>query len=85
MGIAFENKDDLLVITVGRKVRAIELYLLPTLEVRQDEWAAIDKDHNVIPPAGVKEPDEDEENTTPGGLHIDKNGELNVDEFATVK
>lgn len=49
-GIAFESRDDLLVIAIGEKVRAIELYLLPTLTVRQEEWAAIDKDHNVITP-----------------------------------
>ncbi len=84
-GLAFEQKDDLLVITVGRRVRAIELYLLPTLAVRQDEWAAIDKDHNVISPAGVKEPDENKENTTPGGLHIDKDGNLEIEAFAAVK
>lgn len=84
-GLAFEQKDDLLVITVGRKVRAIELYLLPTLAVRQDEWAAIDKNHNVISPAGVKEPDENKENTTPGGLRIDKDGNLEIEAFAAVK
>lgn len=85
MGIAFENKDDLLMIYIGKKVKAIELYLLPDLTVRQNEWAAIDKDHNVITPAGVKEPDDNKENTTPGGLHIDKDGELDVDESATLK
>ncbi len=84
-GIAFENKDDLLVIAIGRKVRAIELYLLPNLTVRLDTWAAIDKDHNVITPTGVKEPDENKENTTPGGLHVSKNGELEIDAFAAVK
>ncbi len=84
-GLAFESKDDVLVIFIGRKVRAVELYLLPTLAVRQDEWAAIDKDHNVITPAGVQEPDENQENTTPGGLHIRKNGELEIEAFAPVK
>ncbi len=84
-GIVFEPKEDLLVITVGRKVRAIELYLLPELTVRQDEWAAIDKDHNVITPAGVKEPDENKENTTPGGLHIDKNGKLDMEAVTAAK
>ncbi len=84
-GIAFEKKDDLLVVYIGKKVKAIELYLLPGLSVRQDDWAAIDKDHNVITPAGVKEPDEDGENTTPGGLHIDRDGSLDVEEFAAAK
>jgi len=77
-GIAFETEDDWLVICVGRRVRAIELYLLPGLTVRRDEWAAIDKDHNVITPAGVREPDENRENTTPGGLHIGRNGDLDI-------
>ncbi len=85
LGIAFAREDDLLVIYIGKKVKAIELYLLPDLTVRQDDWAAIDKDHNVITPEGVKEPDENEENTTPGGLHIDEGGDLDVDEFAAVK
>ncbi len=84
-GLAFESKDGLLVIFIGRRVRAIELYLLPELTVRQDAWAAIDKDHNVITLAGVKAPDEDKENTTPGGLHIRKNGELDTNAFATAK
>ncbi len=84
-GLAFESKDDLLVITVGRKVRAIELYLLPELTVRQDDWAAIDKKHNVITPAGITEPDENKENTTPGGLHINRKGELEADVLAHAK
>lgn len=81
-GIAFESQDDLLVITIGKKVRAVELYLLPTLTVRQEEWAAIDKDHNVITPEGVQEPDENKENTTPGGLHIGKDGKLDIEPIA---
>ncbi len=84
-GIAFEQKDDLPVITLGRRVRAVELYLLPTLAVRQEQWAAIDKDHNVITPMGVKEPDENKENTTPGGLHISKNGSLEIKQRIAVK
>jgi len=78
-GIEFETKDDLLVIYIGKKVKAIELYLLPDLTIRQDDWAAIDKKHNVITPEGVTEPDDNKENTTPGGLHIDKDGDLEVD------
>jgi len=85
LGIAFEKQDDLLVIYIGKKVKAIELYLGSDLTVRQDEWAAIDKDHNVITPAGVKEPDENGENITPGGLHIDEDSKLDVDEFAPVE
>ena len=84
-GLAFERKDDLLVIYMGKKVRAIELYLLPDLTVRPDDWAAIDKKHNVITPLGVTEPDENKENTTPGGLHINEKGELEVDILVEAK
>ncbi len=84
-GIVFESKEDLLVIAIGRSVRAIELYLTPAITVRQDEWAAIDKDHNVISPAGVKAPDENKENTTPGGLHIDKDGKLDMEAVTAAK
>ncbi len=84
-GIAVETKDDLLTITIGGKIRAIELYLLSDLVVRQDDWAAIDKDHNVITPEGVTPPNEDKENATPGGLHISKKGEVDIEAFAAAK
>lgn len=79
-GIAFETKDDILNILVGRKVRAIELYMLlaeSEIIVTQNNWAAIDKKRNVITPDGVKEP-EDKQNTTPGGLHINKDGYFEI-------
>lgn len=79
-GIAFETKDDMLKILVSRKVRAIELYMLlaeSEIIVTQDNWAAIDKKRNVITPDGVKEP-EDKQNTTPGGLHINKDGYFEI-------
>ncbi len=79
-GIVFEEDDDMLKVFVSREVRAVELYLL-TLEseivIRQDKWAAIDKKRNVITPEGVTEP-EDKENTTPGGLHVDKDGYFEI-------
>lgn len=79
-GIAFETKDDMLKILVSRKVRAIELYMLlaeSEIIVTQNNWAAIDKKRNVITPDGVKEP-EDKQNTTPGGLHINKDGYFEI-------
>ena len=82
-GIEFETEDDRLIITVGRKVRAIELYLFPTesgITVSFGNWAAIDKKRNVITPDGVKEP-EDRQNTTPGGLHINKDGVYEIPEI----
>lgn len=78
--ITFETKDDVLEILVGRKVRAIELYMLlaeSEIIVTQNNWAAIDKKRNVITPDGVKEP-EDKQNTTPGGLHINKDGYFEI-------
>jgi len=80
-GIEFEKKDDILKIYVGRKVRAIELYMLaegPVLNVRQDKWAAIDKDRNVITESGVTKPVNDC-NVTPGGLQIDKKNNVGID------
>lgn len=79
-GIAFENKDDILEISISRKVRAIELYMRLTeteIVVTQNNWAAIDKKRNVITPNGIKEP-EDKQNTTPGGLHINKDGYFEI-------
>ncbi len=79
-GIAFETNDGILEIYLSRKVRAIELYMLiigDEIIVTQDNWAAIDKDRNVITPDGVKEP-EDKQNTTPGGLHINKDGYFEI-------
>lgn len=79
-GITFETKDGVLEILVGRKVRAIELYMLlaeSEIIVTQNNWAAIDKKRNVITPDGVKEP-EDKQNTTPGGLHINKDGYFEI-------
>lgn len=75
-----KSKDDVLKILVGRKVRAIELYMLlaeSEIIVTQNNWAAIDKKRNVITPDGVKEP-EDKQNTTPGGLHINKDGYFEI-------
>ncbi len=79
-GIAFETKDDVLEISVSRKVRAIELYMRlaeSEIIVKQNDWAAIDKKRNVITPDGVQEP-EDNQNTTPGGLHINKDGYFEI-------
>ncbi len=85
-GIAFETKDDILEISVGRRVRAIELYMRLTesgIIVTQNNWAAIDKKRNVITPDGIKEP-EDKQNTTPGGLHINKDGYFEIKTPVTI-
>lgn len=79
-GIAFETKDDILEITVSRRVRAVELYMYfieSEIIVTQDKWAAIDKKRNVITPDGVKEP-QDKQNTTPGGLHVNEDGYFEI-------
>ncbi len=80
VGIEFETKDDILEISISRKIRAIELYTLFTgaeIIIKQNNWAAIDKKRNVITPDGVKEP-EDKQNTTPGGLHINQKGYFQI-------
>lgn len=79
-GIEIEIEKDLVTVSVGRKVQAIELYMtaMPnTLMIRTDDWAAIDKKCNVITPFGIKEP-VDGYNVTPGGLSIDKHKNLSV-------
>lgn len=66
---------------IGKKVIAVEIYVDSSagdLEIDPKRWAAIDKDHNVITPDGIKEP-EDECNVTPGGLKIDENDNLIVE------
>ncbi len=79
-GIEIEIEKDLVTVSIGRKVQAIELYMtaMPnTLIIRTDDWAAIDKKCNVITPLGIKKPD-DGYNITPGGLSIDKHKNLSV-------
>lgn len=87
-GVAFDIKDGVLEISVSRKVMAIELYMHLSeseITVDQSNWAAIDKKRNVITPDGVKKP-EDKQNTTPGGLHINKDGYFEImDPVVTVK
>lgn len=65
---------------IGKKVIAVEIYVDSSAEdlvINPDEWAAIDKDHNVITPDGLEEP-ENGCNRTPGGLYIDKHNNLMV-------
>lgn len=79
-GIEFKIEKDLVTVSIGYKVQAIELYMAAvtnTLMIRPDDWAAIDKKCNVITPLGIKKP-EDGYNVTPGGLSIDKHKNLNV-------
>ena len=76
-GIRFEEDDDRLIIYIGKKIKAIELYLelkSDVLAVLSDKWAAIDKDQNVYSPEGIKERDDDGRNETVAGLRVDEHG-----------
>ena len=80
-GIRFEEDDDRLIIYMGKKIKAIELYLElinDVLTVLSDKWAAIDKDQNVDSPDGVKEPDDDGRNETVAGLMTDEHGRFEI-------
>ena len=80
-GIRFEEDDDRLIIYMGKKIKAIELYLElnnDVLTVLSDKWAAIDKDQNVYSPDGVKEPDDDGRNETVAGLMVDEHGRFEI-------
>lgn len=80
-GIEFKKEKDLLTIFIGRKVQAIELYMLPlsnALNIREDNWAAIDSKCNVITQLGVIKPDENGYNVTLGGLSVDKHKSLRI-------
>ena len=80
-GIRFEEDDDRLIIYIGKKIKAIELYLefnSDVLAVLSDKWAAIDKDQNVYSPEGIKERDDDGRNETVAGLMVDEHGMFEI-------
>ena len=80
-GIRFEEDDDRLIIYIGKKIKAIELYLefnSDVLVVLIDKWAAIDKDQNVYSPEGIKEPDDDGRNETVAGLMVEEHGRFEI-------
>ena len=80
-GIRFEEDDDRLIIYIGKKIKAIELYLElnnDVLTVLSDKWAAIDKDQNVYSPEGIKEPDDYGRNETVAGLMVDEHGRFEI-------
>ncbi|MDO4363226.1 MAG: hypothetical protein Q4C99_01740 [Clostridia bacterium] len=83
IALDFNEKDDVTVLTVDSKVRAIEIFLDKSgdkLTVNTNKWAAVDKDHTVYN-LSVSIPADDENcNTTPYGLHID-----NKNKFTFVK
>lgn len=84
-GIAFEEKDDSLVILIGKRIMAVELYLneaAGTITVDQTRWAAIDRKHNVYSPEGRKKPDQNKRNCTASGLMVEKNGKLDTKKSA---
>lgn len=87
VGILFEEKSDVLILTVHPNTRAVELYLLAVgngLTLRRDKWAVIDSKHRVYTPSGVTEP-VDKCNRTPGGLTVDAEGTLDIAAGAAVK
>ena len=80
-GVRFEEDDVRLIIYIGKKIKAIELYLElnnDVLAVLSDKWAAIDKDQNVYSPDGVKEPDDEGRNETDAGLMVDEHGRFEI-------
>ena len=80
-GIRFEEDDHRLIIYIGKKIKAIELYLElnnDVLTVLSDKWAAIDKNQNVYSPEGVQEPDDDGKNETVAGLMVDEHGRFEI-------
>ncbi len=71
-GIAFDKDGTLL---IGHSIRAVELYLTctgSTLQIDPARWAAVDRKNRVYTPVGVREPDENGSNATPGGLCVDR-------------
>lgn len=81
-GIRFEFEDDRMTVLISRNIRAIELYEQRSgdnMSLQIEKWAAIDRKHNVYTPMGVKEPDENNCNVTPGGLAVDKKHRLSFE------
>ncbi len=76
-GIRIDIKNDGTVVTVDRKVRAVELHFASGTSIRPDKWAAIDKKHNVYTLGNITPPSR-KCNTTPYGLSIDKDGKLSI-------
>lgn len=79
--IRFEEDDHRLIIYIGKKIKAIELYLElnnDVLTVLSDKWAAIDKDQNVYSSEGIKEPDDERRNETVAGLMVDEHGRFEI-------
>ncbi len=64
------------VVSMGRGVRAVELYFTGSA-VNPVQWAAIDRKRNVYTPIGVTPP-VNNQNCTPGGLMVDEDGHYGV-------
>ncbi|MDO5389707.1 MAG: hypothetical protein Q4F24_01280 [Eubacteriales bacterium] len=82
-GIQFAFKDDTMTVIAARNIRAIELYLDTsdqTMRILTEDWAAIDRKHNVYTPMGKTKPDDNNYNITPGGLFIDKHHKLDFNQ-----
>ncbi len=69
-------------VTMGRKIRAVELYFMGAA-INPVQWAAIDKKKNVYTPVGMVPPINDK-NRTPGGLTVDEDGKYGAEELLHV-
>lgn len=80
-GIRIGAEDGITVITAGKNIRAVELYMDmngPKVAVSQTSWAAIDGDQVVYTPRGTTKPQADGTNQTPGGLKVDRDKKYTV-------
>ncbi len=81
-GLSIRQEQNEMVILMGKKIRAVELYFMGSA-INPVQWAAIDKEHNVYTPLGIVPPINDK-NRTPGGLTVDEDGKYGVEELLHV-
>ncbi len=84
-GVEIALEKELWVVTVDRSIRALELHFTRHFHnnnnatIGNEDWAAIDKKHNVYTPTAVLPADPDTKiNRTPGGLAVDGSGKFDV-------
>lgn len=78
-GLSFEKDNDITVITVSPKIKAIELFFdrnSDVLVVNSEKWSGIDKKHNVYTINNIIKPDDNKCNVTPYGLAVDEHNNL---------
>ncbi len=85
-GVMFEMDEDVMTVTVDRRIRALELHFLRHFHgakratIETDVWAAIDKKHNVYSPNGITPPDpETKINRTEFGMTVNEDSEFSVE------